>query len=1233
MPISSSEIAAQIGGYQSSAMNNLAYSSMLTQASPYGVGGRSDAMAGSIMNRGMAIGAPLGALGIGMLGLDPMSVGLKAGMGAFAGGAGIGGALAAGALAAAPVAAIGAGIQYAGSQMYSGAQQQMELNNTLRSSFNFQNRTTGSTGFSSGGMQQIGSLMREMTHQFGPGGETTSMSELTQLAGKMGQMGFATGVRDVQDFSKKFKEMVTSLKTMAKELNTTMEGAMEFAASAKTSGVFGMGRASGFSAAVRGATVSGGLALSEVTGAASIGSQISRSIGGLGRQGAMAGVNTINQIGTAQQMGLLSEEDIYNVTGMTGAEGRQAYAASSMQRTASFLRSGRGRRTLASLADKNGNLDEGNVQQLLDGGMSISETMRLDQKQLGKVGQANFIRNEGRLRGAALERIGGFLPAMQLSQWASSKGIDINDMDDRSMLFAQRQLGMGRDEVDQAVKMANGMPQILEQMRRSGENDSFAQKKAMINKNSGVEGIKQRFEQAKEMVNGKLQKVGQDLFNMGSEGIERALNGLVDSYVELSNKDIDDAYRSMKSGGAVGQGASRRAFGVGANLNQAMRGSGGSNIFSGSKGASFQEQFSRGSQGGAMASLSADAHSGFGLYNGEMANFLLYGQSEAGKMRASGMDLTGVNTRSEYDAKVASVERARHAASVFSANGHAAGLTNKWVSQAYAMDRVKGEGDERLASFGEQIAQNGDKVLKEQWANAKTPAEKAQLMANVEAANGIKGGAAIRSRYGMPENALGSAFQTGGYRTEGDANRAYARAFGVAEGKGGREAGKILSMLGANGLDALRAGAATFNGIRDARSGGDGLFRSFAKGARAGFDRLGGGTDTFGQSLVNRLSGTDDMMQKGGSYVRGEEFRNRAADLLSGDAKIAQSGVESLQNELKNSVADEHDPVRDIKKSMLAAGLYNLEIQKNGGKPLSDEQKRRLSDSTGMSIEAIQSAGQAMTAKVEDQWAKNRAAQAKLVRAQAEKARETLVSRGVYDAATGKLSSATMKKISKIGGGALEYAKIMEKAQAHDEGLTGSSEDFATSAGYAQDMSSRLAGMSTAEKKKFAAALEGGSSEVNRAAAMGAKYDALRGRGRDALSAANSILGAGMSKEDLRRFKGNASGGAAAIADRLGIEGAGREEVLKELSGALGGGKGASESLRRVAESGALRDAQERKKLQSQEAEDPLQAGIKRNSDQMVKLLEGVLKSSEAGKLVLEQIKNDAKSDPEAVKK
>lgn len=545
MPLSSAEISAMSGGYTSMYAGQQSFASMIGQGfGPNQNAVLGESVMGRIANRTEAVGAPFMRGAMGMLGLDPMTLGLRGALGAWQGGAGILGAGVAGLGTAAAAGGVAAGVGYVGNQVYSGMAQQQALNQTLRQNFAFQ-RPGGGQGFDSSQMSQIGATMREMTHQFGPGGEVTGFRELTQMAGKMGQMGMLQGVRDVQEFGRRFKDMIGHLKTIAKDLGTSLEGAIEFANAAKGSGIFGTQGVKRFAAEARGTAAAGGLALSEVTSAASIGSQIARSVGGLGRQGANAGMRTIGQIGTAQQMGILSEEDIYNVTGQTGAEGRQAFMASQMEKTANFLRGGKGRRLLASIAGKDGSLNEDAVMQLMSGGMGIQETMQRDQENLSKIGRANFIRNEGRLRGAAMERFGAFLPGMQLQQWAQSKGIDINEMSDRNMLFAQRQLGMGRDEMDAAIKMVNNMPRIMQEMKTRGQDERYMSQVTEQQNLRGIEGVKRRLEQAREKIQGRMQEVGQHIMSAGSEMVEGFFNKLTDRYETLASKKVDDAAREL----------------------------------------------------------------------------------------------------------------------------------------------------------------------------------------------------------------------------------------------------------------------------------------------------------------------------------------------------------------------------------------------------------------------------------------------------------------------------------------------------------------------------------------------------------------------------------------------------------------------------------------------------------------------------------------------------------------
>jgi len=527
----------------------------------YGAGNtgmQAEGLMGSGMSRGMSTGGSMMGGAASMLGLDPMGLGMRAGMGAFSmsgGGLMSAGMAGMGVFGAASAGVMGAG--FAGQQVMQGASNTMGLNNALRQNFNFQ--TANGQGFSRGDMTAIGGTLQSMTHQVGAGGEMAGFGELSRLASNMGKMGMTSGVRDAQEFSKKFKEMVSTLKTVATELGTSLESAQELLSSSRGSGIFKKADQLKFSGTIRNLGLAGGLATSELTAMGNIGSQISRQFGGLGRQGAFGGMKALGQVGTATKIGALSEEDIYNATGQTGAEGRQAMATEMMQHTGSFLRSGKGRWFMASMAGKDGKLDMNVVNEYMSGGgFNVGETRDRAHQNLNGIGRANFIRNEGRLRGAIMEQMGGLAPALALTQWAAGKNINIDDMDPKSMLFAQKHLGMGRDELDATIKMAQSLPEIMRKQRDTAKDDEYNQGKAQFRKSRDV---KVRLDQIREKVQGKLQEIGSSIFTEGSDFIETTMNRMLGQYETHVSRNLDEIARSGTLGGAANTKNFKMMFG------------------------------------------------------------------------------------------------------------------------------------------------------------------------------------------------------------------------------------------------------------------------------------------------------------------------------------------------------------------------------------------------------------------------------------------------------------------------------------------------------------------------------------------------------------------------------------------------------------------------------------------------------------------------------------------------
>lgn len=1226
------------GAFQGAAMQQMQYSGMIGQGygggslyggGGYASGGMGDRMMGGAMSRAGAIGAPLMTGAAALMGMDPMSLGLKAGIGAYGAGMGLGGAAMAGGAVALPAMAFGAAAQHVGQQMFEGAGQQMNLNQTLRGSYNFRNQQ-GGQGFNRSDMTQIGSMIRDMSGQFGPGGEITGFRELTQLAGKMNTMGLAQGVKDVKDFAEKFKTMVTSLKHMATDLGTTLEGAMEFAAAAKSSGIFGMGKAAAFTSGVRQTAVAGGLAVSEVTGAASIGSQITRAMGGLGRQGAGAGMRTIGQIGSAVQMGALSEEDIYNVTGQTGAEGRQAYATSQMQKTASFLQSGRGRRMLASMAGKDGTLDESSVQEFLSGGMSIAETMRLDNKMKTQVGRANFIRNEGRLRGAAMERLGAFLPAMQMQQWAASKGIDINDMDDRSMLFAQRQLGMGRDEVDQAIKMAKAMPRILQQQRQSAEDDAFHQGQGLQRKQMGLEGIRSRFDQAKEQVNSKLQKAGQDVLNAGSEAVDSFFTKLAGQYTQTVSEKADAAYRSAMYGGAAGKASFQTYFG-GTPKGLAGRGGGG---IAGLGGRSMDQMMTEGTMGGAMESLKASligSPADLMRNNGGFGNYLLRGQSGMGKYKEAGYDLTGLKG-GDLNARLTQIRDTVNAVTNEAppAEYIALGKQNsKWMNDFYAGSLSGLKGADRMNAFEKELqtkAFSGDKEASAalaRWASS-SPVEKGRIMSGMEVGAGIAMEARAAATLKTPDMEV---FGAGFKGTEAERADAYAAAFGAKRSVGATLGGGLAGgMLGA----ALSA----VPGVG-------------ALGILAGV-HLGAG---MGETTM----GTAGQRRALGKTLGEDTYREYVGGIFSGNDKVTAETRAKISRDIQ-ALEGKHDDETEGRRAALQGLLASKEYASLGPNVTDEQANEIIKKYGGLTAMGFTGGGKAALEQMLNANAAIYQQQGNEITLSQARRRQTAGAADVrkmsalglatFEGGQVKLSGATLESIKGIKGGeavlkaamgasATEANLNVTDAAAARSGLDQSEKGWAA-------FQDQLAGMSVADKRKLAAATAGSTlgGMIGESAATQAGLErGLKKRGGTAVTAAAGGLGVTLTADEKKRFAGkNADSLAAAelLSGKLGLtgeheaSGALKADIQRYVMDLQHGDTGkAARGLQGIMSNDEVQKAAKEAGEKKQEEQDPLQAAIKKNGEEANKYLEALVRSNKDAVAALGELKQDGKGDPE----
>ncbi len=1176
MPLSSIEAAQQIGAFAQQTMGNMQYAGMIGMGArgfgmmPFGM--QSDSMMGGVANRAYSMGAPMMQGAMGLMGLDPFSLGMRAAGGVWGAGGGVLGAGMAGIGAMGLGAGAMAGAGWAGNQMYTGMQQQQHLNQMLRSNFQFMG-AGGHQGFDRSQMASIGGAMRGMTHQFGPGGEVTGFSELTSLAANMGKMGMGQGIRDAQEFSRKFKEMLTTLKGVATELGTTLSGAQEFLASQKSSGIFRTADQLRFSSQARNTALAGNMALSEVTSMANIGSQISRSVGGLGTSGAFGGMRAIGQVGSAVQTGALSEEDIYNTTGLTGAEGRQALAASQMQQTARFLKTSKGRYFLASVAGANGRLDEGSVANWMAGGMSVGDTKSQAHANLGRIGRANFIRNEGRLRGSVMERFGGLAPALALSQWASGKGIDINEMDDRSMLFAQRQLGMGRDEMDTAVKMAQNLPEILRQQRLTGQDDEYMQRSAQQRRGQGIEGLKRRLDQVREGIQGKLQQVGSDLFTSGTDMIEQWWNRLTGTYEKRVSGDIDQLMQSARMGG----------------------------------------------RGGAALST---AVGGTGLVGAGMSMF--QGATDAARGRIGGGPVSGGAGAAAYN-QSRDMRFAAQAGAAAASTGPASEFAEKskdWIREAYTTRLAALNSERRVGAFGNTLkarADSGDaqaQAMYAKWSSA-SPAEQAGMLGAIEKQTGIGEKAGLGATWQMPGMGTGSF----GFATQREADVALGK---TMIGDRAARTGTIDSESGGGWLGAIGRGVGrALDAVvvkKEKNTVGD--FLTFREGGGMNLkDRLGG-----------VVSGGTGLAAATGAYLRSEEGSGMLRGLMTGE-KGAFAKAENRLQELSAQMG-EKDGRLDYSKlgrgeqaefsalAVVSLGAEYAKLSKEGAptaKVRALEEKASRLMGRPVSEKDLRGFYGAGAAAMGEQAQRDLLHVVERTTERLSSSREALQTSGLAVMKDGQLQLANPDKLGPASRQALQMS--IDAANMGTE-LSRTVDPEAQSGminliyGKEGAFFERVAGMSTAEKRqlaKEAAGTEAGSmagESLMRERRMGSliKSQARRGirGGAGQVGAVASQLGLSFSKEQLQGLGGKTPEEVAKLmAGQLGAaEGSDFQKGLAEAMTALKGGKTgqAADLLARAAEQADAK-TKERIKQGRGEGDDPVTAAIKSTGKEYVNAL------------------------------
>jgi hypothetical protein len=453
-----------------------------------------------------------------------------------------------------PLAAGMMGADYAFGQMREGLQEQHGIYSTLGANFNFINSgsRTG-RGFSRQDAKSISDMTREMS---AVPEMMTSMGELNRVMNSVSQMGLMQGVRSAQEFGRKFKETFSTLQEIAKTMQTSVEGATKFFAEARQSGFYS-NNATQMNAAQRQFTQGmTGMSQDMINQMQYTGSMASFGMGGTRISGANHALRTANQIASANQLGIISNDRIQELTGESGAAGIKSMSEMLMGAAHRMSQSSIGHALALATGKKEGGrytgeMDDEIVEKVRSGAMSMGEMMALARsKSAGRDAKLSFASQRSKLLAETSTSLGVEGISMQLQNVLGSRGFNNPD----AMNLVMQRFGVDERQAGAVMEMMKNMPQIQRDMaskaqvegRRIAETSNY-------NQNLSFEAIKTKIEKRMEnLLSEPLKKMGSDIGNAVSEYVDNFMDGMMERHkLEITKATSGDVISALSGNSAA----------------------------------------------------------------------------------------------------------------------------------------------------------------------------------------------------------------------------------------------------------------------------------------------------------------------------------------------------------------------------------------------------------------------------------------------------------------------------------------------------------------------------------------------------------------------------------------------------------------------------------------------------------------------------------------------------------
>ncbi len=455
-----------------------------------------------------------------------------AGLGLRGGAAAMGGGLAAAALPIGALVAASSAANYAGGQVYQGAQNIAQVGAMSNQYFG---PAYGQSGALPGGQHSRGFVrnISSVLHEIAGDDTMSSMQDLKRVMDRAGQMGLLTGISSPGEFKAKFSKMVGQVKDLAQVLGTSLEEAMPLFGQMNQMGLWRASDVMGTAGAMRAV---GSAAAPQLLQTMQSSAQRSFQMGGSLGSGAALGRNQFLNINEAVRSGVFSNEAVVQLTGGTGGVEGQRMLADRV--SALVQQTGRrpiGRLAMAGLAEIDdgtftGRVDQERLQEFISGNISIGDLQRRGMGATrSRQGAASFTARQDMLSQNVMASGGMELMGAMTRTTLDRAGFG-GASEEIQQLMIERLMGVGSRDAQILQRLMSRMPELMDRrLDRSKAALEDAFRSADDKMNRSFEGLSQALGDAMENEVGRpFQEFGEELstvINERTDALSRFITG------------------------------------------------------------------------------------------------------------------------------------------------------------------------------------------------------------------------------------------------------------------------------------------------------------------------------------------------------------------------------------------------------------------------------------------------------------------------------------------------------------------------------------------------------------------------------------------------------------------------------------------------------------------------------------------------------------------------------------